>query len=91
MSSKEEEHQHWAEAHNAEARAVWEVSCAATPRAIFLQPATPDEVRPETGRILNSGICDGGRSVLHEGNNLAPGTPSANLEAMYEAARAWLP
>jgi uroporphyrinogen-III decarboxylase len=61
------------------------------PTAIFLQQAAPEEVRAETERILNSGSCDGGRFVLREGNNLAPGTPLSNLEAMYAMARAWAP
>jgi hypothetical protein len=68
-----------------------EVTIHGGPSAIFLQQATPDAVRAETERILNSGICDGGRFVLREGNNVAPGTPLANLEAMYETARAWSP
>ena len=68
-----------------------EVTIHGGPSAIFLQQATPEEVQTETERILNSGICDGRRFVLREGNNLAPGTPRANLEAMYETARAWSP
>jgi uroporphyrinogen-III decarboxylase len=68
-----------------------EVTIHGGPSAIMLQQARPEEVRAETERILNSGICDGGRFVLREGNNLAPGTPRANLEAMYETARAWAP
>ena len=68
-----------------------EVTIHGGPSAIFLQQATPEEVRAETERILNSGICDGGRFVLREGNNLAPGTPLANLAAMYETVRAWSP
>jgi hypothetical protein len=59
------------------------------PSAIMLQQASPAAIRAETMRILNSGICDGGRFVLREGNNLAPGTPLANLEAMYQTARDW--
>ena len=66
-----------------------EVTIHGGPSAIFLQQATPEEVRAETERILYSGICDGGRFVLREGNNLAPGTPLANLAAMYETARTW--
>ena len=61
------------------------------PSAIMLRQASPAEIRTETKRILDSGICDGGRFVLREGNNLAPGTPLANLAAMYETARAWNP
>jgi uroporphyrinogen-III decarboxylase len=64
---------------------------ASTPIAIFLQQATPEEVRAETERILNSGICDGGRFVLREGNNLAPGTPLAYMASRYAMARAWAP
>jgi hypothetical protein len=66
-----------------------EVTIHGGPSAVFLQQVTPEEVRTETGRILNSGICDGGRFVLREGNNLVPGTPLANLKAMYETVRAW--
>jgi uroporphyrinogen-III decarboxylase len=68
-----------------------EVTLHGGPSAIMLQRATPQEVRAETECILNSGVCDGGRFVLREGNNLAPGTPLANLEAMYATARAWSP
>ncbi len=68
-----------------------EVTIRGGPSAILLQQATPGEVRAETERILNSGICDGGRFVLREGNSLALGTPLANLEAMYATARAWRP
>jgi uroporphyrinogen-III decarboxylase len=41
----------------------------------------------ETRRILDSGVLEGGRFVLREGNNLAPHTPFENLEAMYQTAR----
>jgi len=57
------------------------------PSVVLLRDGTPDEVQAETHRILHSGICDGGRFVLREGNNLAPGTPFENLAAMYEEAR----
>jgi hypothetical protein len=59
------------------------------PNVMLLKDGTPEEVRAETIRILNSGICDGGRFILREGNNLAPYTPAANLSAMYEAVRSW--
>ncbi len=68
-----------------------EVTIHGGPSAIMLQQASAGEIRAETERILNSGIFYGGRFVLREGNNLAPGTPRANLEAMYETARARLP
>jgi hypothetical protein len=57
------------------------------PSVILLYEGTPDDVRQETRRILNSGVTDGGRFVLRESNNLAPQTPFANLEAMYQEAR----
>ncbi len=56
---------------------------------MVLRDGSPDAVSAETRRILDSGVCDGGRFVLREANNLAPGTPFANLAAMYEAARCW--
>ena len=57
------------------------------PHVDFLMRATPDEVRGEVRRILNSGVLEGGRFLLREGNNLAPYTPLANTEALYHAGR----
>ena len=57
------------------------------PHVEFLMRATPAEVREEVRRILQSGVLEGGRFVLREGNNLAPGTPLANTEALYHAGR----
>jgi hypothetical protein len=57
------------------------------PNIMLLRDGAPEEVRVETRRILHSGVCQGGRFVLREGNNLAPHTPFANLEAMYTEAR----
>ncbi|MCL6520474.1 MAG: hypothetical protein K6T99_11655 [Armatimonadetes bacterium] len=57
------------------------------PSVQFLLRATPAEVREEVRRILSTGIMNGGRFVLREGNNLAPGTPVENVNAMYIAAR----
>lgn len=66
-----------------------EVTIHGGPTVMLLKDAAPAAVRAETRRILASGICEGGRFVLREGNNLAPRTPFANLAAMYETARAW--
>ena len=60
------------------------------PSVMILKDGTPDEVRAETLRVLNSGIFRGGRFVLREGNNLPPRTPFQNLEAMYQTTRAWV-
>lgn len=57
------------------------------PNIMVLLNGSPEKVREETRRILRSGIMEGGKFVLREGNNLAPRTPFANLEAMYEEAR----
>lgn len=57
------------------------------PSVPFLQMHTPAEVRAEVARILVSGVMEGGRFVLREGNNLAPGIPLENLWTMYDAAK----
>lgn len=57
------------------------------PQVDFLMRATPAEIREETRRILQSGALEGGLFVLREGNNLAPGTPLENTEALYHAGR----
>jgi uroporphyrinogen-III decarboxylase len=59
------------------------------PNIMILKDGTPEQVHTETERILHSGVCDGGRFILREGNNLAPRTPVRNLAAMYEATRAY--
>jgi len=57
------------------------------PTVEFLRTETPERVREEVRRILQSGVLEGGRFTLREGNNLAPHTPLDNLAAMYEAGR----
>ena len=57
------------------------------PHVEFLRGRTPAEVREETRRILESGVMEGGKFVLREANNLAPGTPPENVAAMHEACR----
>jgi len=57
------------------------------PRVTLLRHGTPKQVIDETRRILGSGIMEGGRFILREANDLAPGTPQENLEAMYQTAR----
>ncbi len=61
-----------------------EVQILGGPRVEFLRTATPDQAREEVLRILNSGIREGGKFILREGNNLAPGTPLENIRAMYD-------
>ncbi len=57
------------------------------PHVEMLLSATPDRIRTEVKRIMGTGILEGGLFVLREGNNLAPGTPLENTEAMYHAGR----
>ena len=53
----------------------------------LLLNGTPAQVRAETRRILQSGIMRGGKFVMKEANNLPPGVPLENMQAMYEATR----
>ena len=57
------------------------------PSVPFLLNSSVKEVRVEVLRILRSGIMEGGRFTLREGNNLAPGVPLENLWAMYDEVR----
>lgn len=57
------------------------------PSVQLLMRATPDEVHEEVRRILSSGVMEGGKFVLREGNNLSPGIPEANVAAMFMAAK----
>ena len=57
------------------------------PHIEVLRLGTPETVKAEARRILQSGIMRGRKFVLREGNNLPPMVPMANLYAMYEAAK----
>lgn len=64
-----------------------ETEIAGGPSVPFLSSASPEATFEETRRVLESGIMDGGRFVLREGNNLAPEVSVANVRAMYDAVR----
>jgi hypothetical protein len=64
-----------------------EVEILGGPRVTLLHDGTPEQVMAETRCILGSGIMEGGRFILREANDLAPGTPLDNLAAMYQTAR----
>ena len=53
----------------------------------LLRAGPPEAIRAEVKRILSSGICEGGRFVLRDANNLAPHTPPEHIEVMYQACR----
>jgi len=55
------------------------------PDVPLLQNGKPREVYDRTAAILNSGIMEGGRFILREGNNLSPCCHEANLASMYRA------
>jgi hypothetical protein len=58
------------------------------PHVALLRHGTPADVEAEVRRIMQSGVREGGLFVLREGNNMAPETPLANLEAMVRTGRA---
>ncbi len=64
-----------------------EVEIRGGPSVMFLGAATPAQVREEVRRILGSGISQGGRFILREGNNLPPDVGLDQLWAMYDAVR----
>jgi uroporphyrinogen-III decarboxylase len=47
----------------------------------------PERLREEVRRILQSGVMEGGRFILHEGNNLPPGTPLEHIAVLYETCK----
>jgi hypothetical protein len=55
----------------------------------LLLEGTPDQVFERARTILESGVKEGGRFVLQEGNNLPPFVPLENLDAMYKACLAF--
>lgn len=64
-----------------------EVQIQGGPTIMLLKDGTPQEVRQDVKRICESGIMEGGKFVLREGNNMAPCTPVENVAAMYEAGK----
>lgn len=63
-----------------------EVTIDGVPVVMVLRDGKPDKVQVENRCILKSGIIEGGRLILREGNNLAPHTPSACQDAMCQRA-----
>jgi uroporphyrinogen-III decarboxylase len=55
------------------------------PPVSLLLHGTPEAVYQRTKEILLSGVKEGGRFILREGNNLPPCVPEENLAAMYRA------
>ncbi|MCZ7646150.1 MAG: hypothetical protein M5U26_12820 [Planctomycetota bacterium] len=64
-----------------------EVEIYGGPHVELMRSGTPRQVFARAREILESGILEGGRFVLREGNNLAPDTPLENISALYQAAK----
>jgi uroporphyrinogen-III decarboxylase len=64
-----------------------EVTIHGGPHVELLRSGGPERIGEEVRRICQSGVMEGGKFILREGNNLAPGTPPANVAAMYDACK----
>ena len=53
------------------------------PVSVFVN-GTPEQCAAAARAILQSGVMEGGRFILREGNNLPPAVPVENLAAVYE-------
>ncbi len=62
-----------------------DVEISGGPQVALLLQGSENEVYERTRAILHSGVKQGGRYILQEGNNLPPCVPQANLAAMYQA------
>jgi len=62
-----------------------EIAIMGGPHVATLQNGTAQQCYEETRRILTSGVCEGGRFILRDGNNLPPLCPKENLQAVYAA------
>lgn len=62
-----------------------DVEISGGPHVALLTNGTPDECAKRTKEILLSGVKEGGRFILQEGNNLPPRCPMENLKAVYES------
>jgi uroporphyrinogen-III decarboxylase len=64
-----------------------EAQISGGPHVATVHQGPPERIRREVRGVLQSGVMEGGRFVLHEGNNLPPGTPLEHIAAMYEACK----
>jgi Uroporphyrinogen decarboxylase (URO-D) len=61
-----------------------DVEISGGPHVALLRNGTSFDCAKRTKEILQSGIKEGGRFILQEGNNLPPCCPMDNLKAVYE-------
>jgi len=55
---------------------------------MLIHAGTPDQVREATRRVIAK-LGPYGGLIVQDGNNIPPGSPLANINAMMEAAEAW--
>jgi len=53
----------------------------------LLRKGPPKEIAKAVRELCASGVMDGGKFILREGNNCAPGTPIAHFAEMYRAGK----
>lgn len=53
----------------------------------LLRGGPEEKIKEAVKNLLQSGVMEGGRFILCEGNNVAPGTPEKHFQAMYEAGK----
>lgn len=56
------------------------------PHVELMRNGSARETYEAAAHVLQSGVLEGGRFILREGNNLAPETPLENIAALYQAA-----
>ncbi len=56
------------------------------PTVMICKDGTPEQVKAECRRILETGVAKNGNFLFIPANNMAPCTPVENIAAMYEAA-----
>lgn len=61
-----------------------EVEISGGPHVALLRYGTPEACAARAKEILQSGVMEGGRFILQEGNNLPPCCSMENLKAVYE-------
>ncbi|MGE5740799.1 MAG: uroporphyrinogen decarboxylase family protein [Candidatus Aminicenantes bacterium RBG_16_66_30] len=55
---------------------------------MLIHAGTPDDVQAATRRVIEK-LGPRGGLIIQDGNNIPPGSPPANINAMMEAAEAW--
>lgn len=64
-----------------------DVTIQGGPPSELVRSGTPEQIRQEAKRIIEEVKPYTRKFVLREGNDIAPGTPIENIEALYQAAK----